>query len=40
MTSTPTFFVNGIRVVGLPEERAFDYVVKSQIEEASKGARK
>lgn len=40
VTSTPTFFVNGVRVVGLPEEKAFDYVVKSQIEEASKGAQK
>lgn len=40
IASTPTFFVNGVRVVGLPEEKAFDYVVKSQLEEAAKGARK
>lgn len=40
VTSTPTFFVNGVKVVGLPEEKAFEYVVKSQLEEAEKGAKK
>ncbi len=40
VTSTPTFFVNGVRVVGLPDAKAFDFVMKSQIEEASKSARK
>ncbi len=40
VTSTPTFFVNGVRVIGLPDAKAFDFVMKSQIEEASNSARK
>ncbi len=33
--STPTLFVNGVRVVGLPEEKAFDWVVNQQLNEGS-----
>ncbi len=40
VTSTPTFFINGVKVVGLPDEKAFNFVVKSQVEEATKSARK
>jgi len=40
VTSTPTFFVNGVRVVGLPDAKAFDFVMKSQLEAASKSALK
>lgn len=40
VTSTPTFFINGVKVVGLPDAKAFNFVVKSQIEEASRSARK
>lgn len=29
--STPTLIVNGVRVVGLPEEKAFDWVVDEQL---------
>jgi len=29
--STPTLIVNGVRVVGLPEEKAFDWVVNEQL---------
>jgi len=35
--STPTLFVNGVRVVGLPEEKAFDWVVTQQLNGSSKG---
>jgi protein-disulfide isomerase len=35
--STPTLFVNGVRVVGLPEEKAFDWVVTQQLNESGKG---
>ncbi len=37
--STPTLFVNGVRVVGLPEEKAFDWVVTQQLNEAGKGGK-
>jgi protein-disulfide isomerase len=37
VTSTPTLFVNGVRLVGLPEEKAFDWVVTEQLNEAGKG---
>ncbi len=37
VTSTPTLFVNGVRVIGLPEEKAFDWVVTEQLNEAGKG---
>jgi protein-disulfide isomerase len=29
--STPTFFVNGIPVVGLPEQKVFDFVINSEL---------
>lgn len=32
--STPTFLINGIPVVGLPEEKSFDFVVKSELKNA------
>jgi len=31
VASTPTLIVNGIRVVGLPEEKAFEWVVNEQL---------
>jgi protein-disulfide isomerase len=34
--STPTLFVNGVRVVGLPEEKAFAWVVTQQLNDNSK----
>jgi protein-disulfide isomerase len=40
VTSTPTFFINGVRIVGLPEEKAFDWVINRQIEDATKHASK
>jgi protein-disulfide isomerase len=30
--STPTFFIDGIPVVGLPGEQVFDYVIKSELD--------
>ncbi len=38
--STPTFFINGVRVVGLPEEKTFDFVIQKQIDEARRTARR
>jgi protein-disulfide isomerase len=35
--STPTLFINEIRIVGLPEEKAFQWLVSQQINEAGKG---
>ncbi len=29
--STPTFLINGIPVVGLPEDKSFDFVIKSEL---------
>jgi protein-disulfide isomerase len=34
INSTPTFIVNGVPVIGLPSSQTFDFVVKSQLEEA------
>jgi protein-disulfide isomerase len=31
VTSTPTFFVNGIPIVGLPEGKVFDFVINSEL---------
>jgi len=31
VTSTPTFFINGIPLVGLPEGRVFDFVIGSEL---------
>jgi len=36
VNSTPTFIVNGVPVVGLPSSQVFDFVVKSQLQEARK----
>ena len=35
VSSTPTFFVNGIPVVGLPEGKVFDFVINSELAAAS-----
>ncbi|HUO04706.1 MAG TPA: thioredoxin domain-containing protein [Candidatus Binataceae bacterium] len=38
VNSTPTFFVNGIPVVGLPEGRGFDFVIDAELQrQASQG---
>jgi protein-disulfide isomerase len=37
VSSTPTLFVNGVRMVGLPEEKAFEWVVSQQIDATGKG---
>lgn len=38
INSTPSFLVNGVKVVGLPEDKNFDFVIKEQLAEASKTA--
>jgi protein-disulfide isomerase len=35
VSSTPTFFVNGIPLVGLPEGKVFDFVINSELATAS-----
>jgi protein-disulfide isomerase len=35
--STPTLFVNGIRIIGLPEEKAFDWLLDEQLNGSGKG---
>jgi protein-disulfide isomerase len=35
VSSTPTFFINGIPVVGLPEGKVFDFVINSELAGAS-----
>lgn len=35
VSSTPTFFVNGIPLVGLPEGKVFDFVINSELAAAS-----
>ncbi|MGO9451418.1 MAG: DsbA family protein [Candidatus Binataceae bacterium] len=35
VSSTPTFFVNGIPLVGLPEGKVFDFVVNSELAQRS-----
>jgi len=37
VTSTPTLFVNEVRVVGLPEGKAFEWLVTQQLSETGKG---
>lgn len=32
--STPTFLINGIPVAGLPEEKSFDFVIRSELKNA------
>jgi len=36
VSSTPTLLVNGIRVVGLPQEKAFDWLVNQQLNPTTK----
>ena len=35
VSSTPTFFVNGIPLVGLPEGKVFDFVINSELAQNS-----
>jgi protein-disulfide isomerase len=37
--STPTFFVNGIPVVGLPSDKVFDFVINSELKNAQEAAK-
>jgi protein-disulfide isomerase len=37
VNSTPTLFVNGVRQVGLPDEKAFDWMVTEQLNGAGNG---
>ena len=37
VASTPTLFVNGVPVVGLPDEKAFDWVIDEQLNASGKG---
>jgi len=39
VTSTPTFFINGIPIVGLPDNKVLDFAIKSELEERSKSAK-
>lgn len=39
VTSTPTFLINGVLVVGLPTSNVFDFVITSQLEERHAAAR-
>lgn len=38
VSSTPTFFINGIAVVGLPEGKVFNFVIDSELAGAQKAA--
>jgi protein-disulfide isomerase len=40
VSSTPTFFVNGIPLVGLPEGKVFDFVINSELNPGSAHASK
>ena len=31
VTTTPTLFINGVQLIGMPEEEAFDWMVRQQI---------
>lgn len=35
VTSTPTFFINGVPVVGLPEGKVFNFVIDSELDKAA-----
>jgi len=37
VSSTPTLFINGVRIVGLPEEKAFDWLVTQQLNDTGQG---
>ena len=39
VTSTPTIFINAIPIVGLPDNKVFDFTIKSELEERSKSAK-
>jgi protein-disulfide isomerase len=39
VTSTPTFFINGIPVIGLPDEKTLDFVVSSELAGTSHASR-
>jgi len=39
VNSTPTFFVNGIPVVGLPDEKSMAYVIDSQLKPGAQAAK-
>jgi protein-disulfide isomerase len=32
LSSTPTFIINGVPVIGLPSSNVFDFVIKSQMQ--------
>ena len=38
VSSTPTFFINGIPVVGLPEGKVFNFVIDSELAGATQKA--
>jgi protein-disulfide isomerase len=38
VSSTPTFFINGVPVVGLPESKVFAFVINSELKNAQKSA--
>ncbi len=38
VSSTPTFFVNGVPVVGLPDSQVFDYVINSALKGGARSA--
>jgi protein-disulfide isomerase len=38
VSSTPTFFVNGVPVVGLPDSQVFDYVINAALKNNAKSA--
>jgi protein-disulfide isomerase len=40
VSSTPTFFVNGIPVVGLPDGKVMEFVINSELGEKSASAAK
>ncbi len=37
--STPTFLINGVPVVGLPEEKSFEFVIQAQLKDAQATAK-
>ncbi len=39
VTSTPTFFINGIPVVGLPDDKTLDFVVSSELSQTAHASR-
>jgi protein-disulfide isomerase len=38
VSSTPTFFINGVPVVGLPDSQVFDYVINSALKSSTSSA--